>query len=78
MSEGRQALRHSLNGPLMAQIDRSCPKLPRLRRPDSVGLFGRALSKVKQRLGARAPAVRFVQGDARSLRLDRPVELGHD
>jgi SAM-dependent methyltransferase len=43
-----------------------------------VDLSEGALAKVKGRLGERASGVRFVQGDARHLTLDRPVDLWHD
>jgi len=43
-----------------------------------VDLSERALAKVRERLGARALGVRFHQGDARTLELDRAVDLWHD
>lgn len=43
-----------------------------------VDLSEGALEKVRERLGPRASRVAFRQGDARSLRLERPVDLWHD
>jgi SAM-dependent methyltransferase len=37
-----------------------------------------ALAKVRKRLGERAAGVRFEQGDARTLKLDRPTDVWHD
>ncbi len=43
-----------------------------------VDLSDGALAKVRERLGPRASGVRFHHGDARTLELDRPVDLWHD
>ena len=43
-----------------------------------VDLSEKALSRIRERLGPRAGDVRFVQGDARVLQLDRPVDVWHD
>jgi SAM-dependent methyltransferase len=43
-----------------------------------VDLSEGALEKVRERLGDRASGVAFRQGDARGLKLDRPVDLWHD
>ena len=43
-----------------------------------VDLSEGALAKVRERLGPRASGVTFHQGDARTLELDRPVDLWHD
>jgi SAM-dependent methyltransferase len=43
-----------------------------------VDLSEGALAKVRERLGPRAPGVRFHQGDARTLELGRAVDLWHD
>jgi ubiquinone/menaquinone biosynthesis C-methylase UbiE len=43
-----------------------------------VDLSEGALTKVRKRLGPRASGVSFHQGDARTLRLDRLVDLWHD
>jgi SAM-dependent methyltransferase len=43
-----------------------------------VDLSEEALARVKGRLGERGSGVRFVQGDARRLELDRVVDLWHD
>ena len=43
-----------------------------------VDLSESALAKVRERLGPRASRVSFHQGDARALKLDRPVDVWHD
>ncbi len=43
-----------------------------------VDLSEGALARVRERLGPRASGVRFLQGDARTLELDRSVDLWHD
>ena len=43
-----------------------------------VDLSEGALAKVRERLGPRASGVSFHQGDVRTLKLDRPVDLWHD
>ena len=43
-----------------------------------VDLSESALARVKERLGPRASGVCFLQGDARTLRLDRSVDVWHD
>ena len=43
-----------------------------------VDLSQRALTQVQERLGSRASGVSFHQGDARTLRLDRLVDIWHD
>ena len=43
-----------------------------------VDLSEGALAKVRERLGSRASGVSFRQGDARALKLDRPVDVWHD
>jgi SAM-dependent methyltransferase len=43
-----------------------------------VDLSDGALARVRERLGPRASAVTFRQGDARVLTLDRAVDLWHD
>jgi len=43
-----------------------------------VDLSEGALAKVRERLGERSVGVRFVQGDARALKLERLVDVWHD
>lgn len=37
-----------------------------------------ALAKIRERLGDRGASIHFQQGDARRLRLDRPMDVWHD
>ena len=43
-----------------------------------VDLSEGVLARVRERLGPRASGVCFLQGDARTLRLDRSVDIWHD